>query len=106
MKKDKLIETILPLLENKGWKMDNYGHLIYTIVVETDIFKYRIKFQTKNIRIERYLPVLKEWRRLDSQYYGYINILPDQIEISRLAIVTDSRPQLFAKINTGLWGAK
>ena len=106
MKKDKVIEIILPVLENKGWKMDKYEHLIRTIAIENDILKYRIKFQAKSIRIERYLSILKEWRRIDSQYYGNINILPDQIEISRLAIITDSRPQLFAKINTGLWGTK
>lgn len=106
MKKDKLIETILPVLENKGWQMDKYGHLVRTIAIKNGILKYRIKFQAKNIRIEQYLPVLKEWRRIDSQFYGYINILSDQIEVSRLAIITDSRPQLFAKINTSLWGTK
>ena len=104
MKKDKVIEIILPVLENKGWKMDKYEHLIRTIAIENDILKYRIKFQVKNMRIDQYLPVLKEWRRIDSQYYGRINVLSSQIEVHRLAIITDSRPQLFAKINTSLWG--
>ena len=106
MKKEKILETIKPLLLNKRWKLDKYGHYIKEIRIDDVPYKYRIKCTDKVIRIERWHLLIKEWGRMDSQYYGNINIVSDQIELSRLAVITDNRTQLFAKINLGLWGQK
>lgn len=72
-------EQVEEFLKNAGWIQDRYGHFHKN--------EYRIKFQSKSIRLEKsfnttetaYSKSEKRWVRLRSNYFGKLSIVDGKL---------------------------